>query len=109
VTDLLEDLMLQLQPDRVVLLDGGARACRVCGCTQERACVDPEHGCCWWVEPDLCSHCGEPAIVAAEYDRLLAELSPEESAFQHRLLAWCTKARAALGRASRVDPAEFEI
>ena len=32
-------------------------ACRVCGCTNERACVDIELGPCWWVEDDLCSHC----------------------------------------------------
>lgn len=32
-------------------------ACRVCGCTETRACFNKEHGPCWWVEPDLCSHC----------------------------------------------------
>lgn len=31
------------------------RTCRVCGCTDERAC--PEG--CWWVEEDLCSECAE--------------------------------------------------
>jgi hypothetical protein len=36
---------------------GGERFCRECGCTQFNACVHPEHGACWWVEPDLCSHC----------------------------------------------------
>lgn len=30
-----------------------APACRVCGCTDERAC----EGGCSWVEPDLCSQC----------------------------------------------------
>lgn len=35
----------------------GEAACRICGCTQERACVDDEHGPCWWVQEDLCSHC----------------------------------------------------
>lgn len=35
----------------------GARACRVCGCTDLWACDDG----CFWVEPDLCSSCeGEP-------------------------------------------------
>jgi hypothetical protein len=29
------------------------RACRVCGCTDDRACP----GGCWWVEADLCSSC----------------------------------------------------
>jgi hypothetical protein len=32
------------------------RACRVCGCTDDRACP----GGCWWVEPDLCSACAIP-------------------------------------------------
>ncbi|MCL6599810.1 MAG: hypothetical protein K6T81_13905 [Alicyclobacillus macrosporangiidus] len=27
--------------------------CRVCGCTESRAC----EGGCYWVEPDLCSRC----------------------------------------------------
>lgn len=31
------------------------RACRVCGCTEERGC--PEI--CWWVGPNLCSSCAE--------------------------------------------------
>jgi len=29
--------------------------CRVCGCTQERACP----GGCYWVEPTLCSTCAD--------------------------------------------------
>lgn len=35
----------------------GARSCRVCGCTEDNACVDDERGACWWVDADLCSHC----------------------------------------------------
>lgn len=35
----------------------GTRFCRECGCTDFDACVHAEHGACWWVEPDLCSHC----------------------------------------------------
>lgn len=33
------------------------RTCRVCGCTQNRAC----EGGCWWVERDLCSSCRQSA------------------------------------------------
>lgn len=34
------------------------RTCRVCGCTDHRACIDPRTGeACAWVEPDLCSSC----------------------------------------------------
>ena len=32
---------------------GAARRCRVCGCTDERACP----GSCWWVAADVCSTC----------------------------------------------------
>lgn len=30
-------------------------SCRVCNCTEERACVPP----CYWAEPNLCSACVE--------------------------------------------------
>lgn len=33
------------------------RSCRVCGCTQNDACVNPMAKNCCWVEKDLCSHC----------------------------------------------------
>ena len=33
------------------------RRCRVCGCTQMRACP----GGCWWVDMDLCSRCAPRA------------------------------------------------
>lgn len=33
---------------------GDDRACRVCGCTELRACQPFS---CWWVEADLCSEC----------------------------------------------------
>jgi hypothetical protein len=31
--------------------------CRVCGCTDEDACVDLAGQSCHWVEADLCSAC----------------------------------------------------
>jgi len=32
--------------------------CKLCGCTDERGCVDPLTGvACHWVAPELCSHC----------------------------------------------------
>jgi hypothetical protein len=40
-----------------VLPTTAPRACRVCGCTDDNACLDPEFGPCWWVAADLCSHC----------------------------------------------------
>ena len=39
------------------------RSCRICGCTDDNACVDEETGeTCTWVEDDLCSNC-EPMAV----------------------------------------------
>ena len=35
----------------------GAPTCRVCGCWEYDACWDEDAGACWWIEPDLCSHC----------------------------------------------------
>lgn len=37
--------------------------CRVCGCSEERACA----GGCLWVEADLCSTCEEAIDVLAAY------------------------------------------
>ena len=33
------------------------RTCRVCGCTDDHACVGLLVGPCYWIEPDLCSSC----------------------------------------------------
>lgn len=34
------------------------RACRVCGCTERRACAPDSWGVtCWWVCWDVCSRC----------------------------------------------------
>jgi hypothetical protein len=36
------------------------RRCRVCGCTDEQACLVEGLPCCW-AEEDLCSACATPA------------------------------------------------
>ena len=41
--------------------------CRVCGCTVENPCYNPEHGNCWWVEPSLCSHCAETYLEGGNW------------------------------------------
>lgn len=33
--------------------------CRICGCTSDNPCFNPEYGYCHWVAPSLCSHCAE--------------------------------------------------
>lgn len=47
---LLSDYEMQLDYD-----PDGHGTCRVCGCTDDMACL----GGCYWVEPDLCSRCVE--------------------------------------------------
>lgn len=43
------------------------RSCRLCGCTENRACVDPRDGQpCAWAGPDLCTACAPIAAAAAE-------------------------------------------
>lgn len=42
--------------------EGRGGTCRVCGCTDERAC---EPTGCWWVTPDICSVCWDGQEVAS--------------------------------------------
>lgn len=39
--------------------------CRVCGCTDHRACLDAKSLSCHWVEPDLCSACRDNPVAMA--------------------------------------------
>lgn len=38
--------------------------CRVCGCTEENPCFDPEDFPCWWVD-DQHTLCSRPRCIAA--------------------------------------------
>ncbi len=38
--------------------------CRICGCTEDNACVDPCGQTCYWAGPGLCSFCAEMAVQA---------------------------------------------
>jgi hypothetical protein len=49
------------------------RRCRQCGCSEEDACIHPDHGNCWWVEEDLCSHCKNWPGEAKRYSVIKAE------------------------------------
>ncbi|MBF6570532.1 MAG: hypothetical protein IVW54_16820 [Candidatus Binataceae bacterium] len=40
-----------------------AGVCRLCACTDDRGCPAG----CFWVRPDLCSHCAEALIVLIEW------------------------------------------
>ncbi len=50
-------MIVRLLRDLVRLFDRalGGTVCRECGCTDHAACP----GGCIWVQPDLCSTCGE--------------------------------------------------
>lgn len=41
----------------VVILDVDETACRICGCTDDEACVDLDGQPCTWVDDGLCSAC----------------------------------------------------
>lgn len=58
-----------------------AGVCRVCGCTDDRACP----GGCHWVEPDLCSSCEGYVPVPWEAAKSLAD---EHGKDQVIILAW---------------------
>lgn len=55
VAHLANQMLMQAAVD--LQLPVRARRCRVCGCTDERACRDGRGNACHWLEPDLCSHC----------------------------------------------------
>lgn len=48
------------------------RKCRVCNCTQDRACITLS-GPCSWVAPDLCSACAERILKSRP-----GEIIPED-------------------------------
>ena len=39
--------------------------CKICGCTDNDPCFNPQHGNCWWADDthELCSHCADPEIA----------------------------------------------
>lgn len=43
--------------------------CRVCGCTDERACIDEDGNSCCWVRPGLCSACVCPECGSEDVER----------------------------------------
>ncbi|NDV83421.1 hypothetical protein D0T87_15730 [Bacteroides sp. 51] len=52
--------------------------CQICGCTDNNACVDPDHGPCWWANEEctLCSHCAPES----NDDSLAAKIKQYEEA-----------------------------
>ena len=39
--------------------------CRICGCTDDNPCYNPNVGHCWWADEShtICSHCADKAIA----------------------------------------------
>ena len=76
--------------DKIIKDEG--QACRVCGCTWERACP----GGCYWAEYDLCSACvGKEKVKAVDtadvrvrrrYDRLRFSIACRKLAVAEQLL-----------------------
>jgi hypothetical protein len=67
--------------------------CKICGCTDNNACISNEFGACWWLDEthELCSHCVEladdPTVIRNnrfKYYRLGSDyiaISPNEMTF----------------------------
>lgn len=55
--------------------------CRICGCTEDHACTNPEHGNCWWVDDshELCSHCAIAMIASDPRTRHPKYMSDEKN------------------------------
>lgn len=49
-----------------------AKICRECGCSDRTACFHEDHGPCWWVGADLCSHC-QRGIVCERVEMAVVE------------------------------------
>lgn len=95
--------------ERYPLLAATPGTCRVCGCTQDRACYLEKFGPCWWVEPNLCSYCAEPAIVAELYTDIQARQAAGQPFAGLELTRWSLRAHSALLRASVVPAELFEV
>ncbi|MCJ7778047.1 MAG: ParB/RepB/Spo0J family partition protein [Sedimentisphaerales bacterium] len=42
---------------------GNVQSCRICACTDDKACIGDDGEPCHWVEKDLCSNCNEHLIT----------------------------------------------
>lgn len=52
------------------------RRCRVCGCTEFRACIDRDTAQpCHWIADDLCSACSDHATLRESQVYMLATAS----------------------------------
>ena len=70
--------------------------CKICGCTDNDPCSNPDWGNCWWVDEshELCSHCADPEIYndpATEHciNSLVPGLYVEETTCMHPELESC--------------------
>lgn len=73
--------------------------CRVCGCSDYDACWHDLLGACWWVQPDLCSHCAR-GLRCKRDSEIAAEIEAVEQEHQRRLRARARR-RARLAVAHR--------
>ena len=57
------------------------RSCRICGCTDWNACIEPDGFPCCWVEDNLCSSCaffaqGDGVILLEEAEDFSGKEAP---------------------------------
>ena len=98
--------------------------CRICGCTENNACMSADHGSCWWMskEEDLCSHCvnflNDPSIERPTPSRLskadLANAADNATKmvlrpqFNHHQKGWMISMHTGKGWSNRFSSKVFE-
>jgi hypothetical protein len=70
-------------PRRMAKSFTSRRRCRVCGCSEYDACWHELLGACWWVQPDLCSHCAKGLRVQRDSE-IAADMDAAEEEYQRR-------------------------
>jgi|GEM_PF-2692277 len=65
--------------------------CKICGCTDDQACIHPIYGNCYWSGPNLCSNCKHYPAEAIPYRQ--AQQTPLEKGDRIEILAGKYKGR----------------
>lgn len=78
------------------------QSCRVCGCTDFNACIEPDGFPCCWVERDLCSACA----FFAQGDRVVLLEEAEDVSGKEVTLTASTRIMGPYSLQEREDPSD---
>jgi hypothetical protein len=94
---------------------GQPGVCRVCGCTDDHACITPESGIpCSWLEPDLCSACATFTCARSSdvcpHCKVMDALAPREPSYPSciscEMLRWTVKSAVQEPEAEEAEPVQ---